>query len=167
MFNRQFIVFLGVGLAVVAIAIAFVFMGTQGAHLNLTGTILKVRTLATDDKNAIIILDFRVKNEATRQEFVVKDAIVVVTTADGKQVEGDTIARTDVNRVMEYYKMLGPKYNETLIIRDKVGGGQTMDRMVAATVPLPEADVEKRKGITLQLHDIDGPTFELKESGKP
>src|ERR1039457_2109767 len=113
MFNRQFIVFLGVGLAVVAIAIAFVFMGTQGAHLNLTGTILKVRTLATDDKNAIIILDFRVKNEATRQEFVVKDATVVVTTADGKQVEGDTIARTDVNRVMEYYKMLGPKYNET------------------------------------------------------
>jgi hypothetical protein len=167
MFNRQFLVFLGVGLAVVAIAIAFVLVGTKGAHLNLTGKILKVRTLATDEKNAIIILDFRVRNEATRQEFVVHDATVTVTTADGKQVEGDTIARTDVNRVMEYYKMLGPKYNETLIIRDKVAGGQTMDRMVAATVPLPEADVEKRKGIALKLHDIDGPTFELTESGKP
>jgi hypothetical protein len=167
MFTRQFLVFLGIGLAVVAIALGFVWMGTKGAHLDLQGKVLKVRTLATDEKSSIAVLDFRMTNQATKQQFVVNDAIVVVTTADGKQVEGETIARTDVNRVFDYYKMLGPKYNETLIIRDKVSGGQTMDRMVAATFPLSEADIEKRKAMTLRLHDVDGPTFELIETGKP
>lgn len=163
MINRQFLVFLAIGLAVVAIVLGFTFWGTSRARLNLEGKILKVRTLATDDKNAIIVVDFRVQNQSAKQVFVVKDAVVVVNTADGKQVEGDTIARTDVNRVLDYYKILGPKFNETLIMRDKVAGGQTMDRMVASTVALPEADVENRKSITLRLHDVDGPTFELTE----
>ena len=166
MFTRQFLVFLGIGLAVVAIALGFVLIGTKGSHLDLQGKILKVRTLPTDEKSSIAVIDFRVKNEATRQDFVVNDAVVVVTTAEGKQVEGDTVARTDVNRVFDYYKMLGPKYNETLIMRDKVRGGQTMDRMVAATFPLAETDIENRKAITLRLHDVDGPTFELSEAGK-
>ncbi len=164
MINRQFLVFLGVGLAVIAIGLGVTFYGTQGAHLNLEGKILKVRTLPTDEKTALIVVDFRVTNQATKQTFVVKDAVVVVKTAEGKDIEADTVARTDVNRIFGYYKMLGPKYNETLIMRDKVGAGQTMDRMIAATAPLPESDIERRKGLTLRLHDVDGPTFELKEA---
>jgi len=166
MFNRQFLILVGVGLVVVAIVVGFILMGTKGAHLDLQGKILKVRTLATDEKDSIVVLDFRVRNTATKQYFVVKDAFVVVTTADGKQVQGDTIARTDMNRVFDYYKILGPKYNETLIMRDKVGEGQTMDRMVAATFPLPEDEIEKRKSITLRLEDVDGPAFELTEARK-
>jgi hypothetical protein len=164
MINRQFLTFLGIGLVVVVIGLGLTFYGTQGAHLNLEGKILKVRTLPTDEKTALIVVDFRVTNLATKQTFVVKDAVVVLKTADGKEVEADTVARTDVNRIFDYYKVLGPKYNETLIIRDKVGGGQTMDRMLAATIALPESDVEKRRGMTLRLHDVDGPTFELKEA---
>lgn len=163
MFNRQFLVFLGIGLAVVAVVVGVTLYGTKGAHLELDGKILKVRTLATDEKNAIVVVDFRVVNRATKQTFVVQDAFVVVTGPDGKTVEGETVARTDVNRIFDYYKMLGQRYNETLIIRDKVAGGQTMDRMVVSTVALPEADVEGRKNLTLRLHDIDGPTFEIKE----
>ncbi len=167
MMTRKFLVFLGIGLAVIAVALALGFYGTQGAHLQLQGKILKVRTLASDDKNSIVVVDFRVTNEATKQTFVVKDATVSLVGADGKTVEGDTVARTDVNRVFDYYKMLGPKYNETLIMRDKVAGGQTMDRMVAATVPLAETEVEKRKSIKLTLHDVDGPVFELNETSRP
>jgi hypothetical protein len=164
MITRQFLVFLGIGLAVVAIGIGITFYGTKGAHLDLQGKILKVRTLATDDKNSLLVLDFRVTNVATKQNFIVQDANVVITLADGKQVDADTVARTDVNRVLEYYKMLGPKYNETLIMRDKVAPGQTIDRMLAVTAPIPEGDVEKRKNLVLRLHDVDGPTSELTES---
>jgi hypothetical protein len=165
MFTRQFLILLGVGLVVVALALGFLLLGTKGAHLDLEGKILKVRTLATDDKTSIALLDFRVRNTATKQEFVVQDAVVVVTTADGKQVKGDTIARRDLNRVLDYYKMLGPKYNETLIMRDKIGPGQSMDRTVAASFPLSEQDLQKRKNMALQLHDVDGPTSEITETG--
>ncbi len=163
MISRQFLVFLGIGLAVVGAGLGIAFYGTQGAHLNLEGKILKIRTLPTDEKSSIIVVDFRVTNQSTKQNFVVKDAVVLMKTADGKEVEADTIARTDVNRVFGYYKMLGPKYNETLIIRDKVGAAQTMDRMIAVTVPLAEHEVETRQGLILRLHDVDGPTFELNE----
>ena len=164
--NRQLLMFVGIGIVVIAVALSLTFYGTKGAHLSLQGKILKVRTLATDDNNSIAVLDFRVTNQATKQFFVVQDATVVVATADGKQVEGETVSRFDVNRVMAYYKMLGPKYNETLIMRDKIGEGQTIDRMVAATIPLAESELERRKSITLRLHDVDGPTFELTEVNK-
>jgi hypothetical protein len=160
--NRQLLTFIGIGIVIVAIALGITLYGTKGAHLSLTGTVLKVRTLGTDDKNSIALVDFRVNNESN-QNFVVQDATVTVTTADGKEVEGIPIARQDVNRVLDYHKILGPKYNETLIIRDKVGAGQRMDRMVAVAIPLPAEDLEKRKALTLHLHDVDGPTFDLQE----
>jgi len=162
MLNRQFLTFVGIGLLVVAVALAITLWGTKGAHLELQGKILKVRTLPTDEKNSIVVVDFRVTNES-KQNFIVQDATVVITTADGKPLECDPIARQDVNRVMEYYKVLGPKYNETLIQRDKVAGGATMDRMVAASVPLTEEELGKRKALAVRLHDVDGPTFELTE----
>lgn len=163
MFTRQFLILLGVGLAVVAIALGFILLGTKGAHLDLEGKILKVRTLATDDNNSIVVLDFRVTNTATRQVFVVKDAFVIVTTPDGKQVQGDTISRTDMNRVFDFYKILGPKYNETLIMRDKVGEGQTMDRTVGASFQIPVSQIDNRKSLILRLVDVDGPTFDITE----
>lgn len=161
--SRQLLVFVGVGIVVVAIALGITLYGTKGAHLELTGWVLKVRTIATDEKNSIAVIDFRVKNQSDKQNFLVKESQLLVTGADGKQVEGIPIARQDINRVLDYYKQLGPKYNETLIIRDKVPTGQQLDRMVAFAVPLPEEELEKRKDLVLRLIDIDGPTFELKE----
>lgn len=161
--SRQLLVFVGVGIVVVAIALGITLYGTKGAHLELTGWVLKVRTIATDEKNSIAVIDFRVKNESDKQNFLVKESQLLVTGADGKQVEGIPIARQDINRVLDYYKQLGPKYNETLIIKDKVPTGQQLDRMVAFAVPLPEEELEKRKDLVLRLIDIDGPTFELKE----
>lgn len=161
--SRQLLTFVGIGLVVIAAAIGITLFGTKGAHLELAGWVLKVRTLATDDKNAIAVVDFRVKNESTKQTFIVQDATVIVTTAEGRQVEGVPIARKDVDRVLDYYKMLGPKYNETLIIRDRVGPGQQMDRMIASAIPLPEEELEKRKDLTVRIRDVDGPTFDLHE----
>src|SRR3954453_17854692 len=115
--NKQFLLFLGIGLAVVAVIIGTTLVGTKGAHLTLDGKILKVRTIATDEKNTIVVIDIRVTNP-TKAQFMVKEGLISVTGPDGKEVAGDTIARSDMNRVFDYYKVLGPKYNEILIMRD-------------------------------------------------
>jgi hypothetical protein len=160
--NKQFLVFLAIGLAVVAAVVSFTWVGTKGAHLALDGKILKVRSIGTDEKTTIVVLDFRLNNP-TKTPFVVREGTITVIGADGKEVVGDTIARTDMNRVFDYYKLLGPKYNELLIIKDRVNGGQWIDRTIAATVALPASEFDQRKNLTLTLDDVDGPQFKFSE----
>lgn len=162
MLNRNFIAFLAIGLVVVGGMIWFGLFASRKAHVNLEGKVLKVRTVATDEKNTIVVVDFRVNNDSNIP-FVAQEAFIFVAGPDGKDVEGVTVARSDMNRIFDYYKLLGPKYNEVLIIRDRVGPGQQMDRMVAAAVPLPEQDIENRKALKLRLQDVDGPTYDLVE----
>jgi hypothetical protein len=160
--SRNFLVALGIGLVVVAVLVFGTLVKTKGAHLTLAGKVMHVRTLSTDPQNSIVVIDFRVRNEA-QIPFMSREAKVILTKADGSEVEGDTIAQTDMDRVFDYYKTLGPKYNPVLIQRDRIKGGETLDRMVAASIALPEADIEKRKNVTVRLFDVDGPTFDIKE----
>lgn len=160
--SKQFLVFLAIGLVVVAAVIGFTLVGTRGAHLTLEGKILKVRILETSDKDSIVVVDFRVTNKS-KVQFMVREGTIRVTGPDGKEVEGETIARSDMNRVFDYYKLLGPKFNEVLIMRDRIGGGERIDRMLAARLTIPAADAEQRKNLTMTLIDIDGPTFTFSE----
>lgn len=162
MITKKFLAFLAVGLLIVAAMIWGGLFATRKSHVNLEGKVLKVRTVATDEKNSIVVVDFRVTNDSN-VPFIAQDAFIFVTGADGNEVEGVTVSRRDMDRIFDYYKLLGPKFNEVLIIQDKIGPGQQMDRMVAAGIPLPESDVENRKGLKLRLKDIDGPTYDLFE----
>ena len=161
--NKNFLIALAVGLVVVGVLLFGGLFTTRNAHVNLDGKILKVRTMPTDEKNSIVVVDFRVTNDSS-VPFMAKEAFIYVTGPDGKEVEGQTVARRDMDRVFEYYKMLGPKYNEALIIKDRVKPGEKMDRMVAASFELPETDVRNRKALKLRLVDIDGPTYDLVET---
>lgn len=160
--NKQFLIFLGIGLAVVSALLTLVWTGTKGAHLDLQGEVLKVRSMASDETHSVVLLDFRVTNPSEVQ-FVTRTAELTLTKADGTAVEGDVVARSDVDRLLQYNKLLGPKYNQTLIMKDPISGKQTVDRMVAFTVPVPEADVESRKSCKLRLIDLDGAVFEVAE----
>ena len=160
--TRNLLIGFGAGLVVVIVLILGTLVTTKGGHLTLEGKVMKVRTLATDDKNSIAIVDFRVHN-AAGIPFMSREAKVIVTKADGTTVEGQTTAKTDLDRVFDYYKILGPKYNPVLIQRDRVKAGETMDRMVAALIELPESELEKRKNLTVRLFDVDGPTFDINE----
>ncbi len=161
---RNFLVFLGIGLAIVSVVIVLTLFGTRGARLALEGKILKVRTMPTDENNSIAVVDFRVHNTATSTPFVIKDATVTVTTADGKDVEGMTVARRDMDRIFEAYKLIGPKFNQSLIPSDRVAGGQTIDRMIASAIPLPESAVEKRRNLRVRFVELDGATSEISEN---
>ncbi len=162
MMTRNLMIGLGVGLVVVAIVVMGTLVTTKGGHLTLTGKVLKVRTLGTDERNSIIVADFRATNQA-QTPFMSREAKLILTKADGTEVEGDTIAQSDMDRVFDYYKILGPKFNPVLVQRDRIKGSETIDRMVAASFPVPEAEVQQRKNLTVRLFDVDGPEFDIKE----
>ena len=50
---------LGVGLVVVLCAVAGTLYMQRGAHVELNGSILKVRTQAMDESSSVAVIDFR------------------------------------------------------------------------------------------------------------
>jgi len=151
-----------VGVAVIGIAVVVILWGNRSSHLELQGKILKVRTLSLEPNATILAIDFRVTNTA-KYPYMIRDAEVRMDTADGKTLDAATIARGDTDRLFEYYKILGPKYNQTLIQRDEIPPHKTEDRMLAVRIPASPEDVDKRKGLHLKLDEADGAVSEIAE----
>lgn len=160
--SKQFWTFLLIGLVVVGIAIYAILFATKGSHLELKGEILKVRVLSYNPTASLVILDFRVSNPSDIP-FVVKTADVILTPSSGDPVEGARISKADVENVFKYEKLLGPKYNDVLTIKDRVNPHKTIDRMVGVRIDLPEAEINKRKSIQLKIEELDGVIAELAE----
>jgi hypothetical protein len=158
--SKTFWTFLVVGFAVVAAGIALVFVGTQKNHLELKGEILKVRVLALGPAATFVVADFRVKNPSDIQ-FVVKDVAMTIDPASGDPVTGSITSKADVETLFQYQKLIGPKFNPVLSLKDTVGAGKTGDFMVAARFELSEQGVEARKAIHLKIVDLDGAEEEL------
>lgn len=160
--TKQFWMSLLIGLAAVGIGIAFVFIGTKGNHLELTGTILKVRVLPLSPEASLVIVDFRV-TDPSDVPFVMKSASLTLEPGSGAALDGMTVAKSDIENVFKYNPLLGPKFNDVLGIRDKIAPHQRMDRMVGARFEIPEAQAEDRKAIHLHIEEIDGVTADLVE----
>jgi hypothetical protein len=154
--------FLGIGLAVVAAGIGVTFMSTKGAHLELDGSILHVRVLSLNPNASIVVLDFRAKNPSDVQ-FVVKNVELILEPASGEPLTGMSISKADIDNVFKYDKIIGPKYNDVLSIRDKISGRQSVDRMDGARFELGEAAIDGRKSIKLRIEDMDGTIAEITE----
>jgi hypothetical protein len=154
--------FLGIGLAVVAAGLGITLLSTKGAHLELDGRILHVRVLSLNPNASIVVLDFRAKNPSDVQ-FVVKNVEIVLEPTSGEPLVGASISKADVDNVFKYEKILGPKYNDVLSIRDKIGARETLDRMDGARFELGEAAIESRKLIKLRIEDMDGTIAEIVE----
>lgn len=154
--------FLGIGLAVVAAGIGVTLMSTKGAHLELDGSILHVRVLSLNPNASIVVLDFRAKNPSDVQ-FVVKNVELILEPASGEPLTGMSISKADIDNVFKYDKIIGPKYNDVLSIRDKISGHQSVDRMDGARFELGEAAIDARKSIKLRIEDMDGTIAEITE----
>ncbi|HUA86011.1 MAG TPA: hypothetical protein VMB85_19275 [Bryobacteraceae bacterium] len=153
--SKQFWTFLGIGLAVVAVAIAMTLWGTKGSHLELDGKILKVRVLSLNPNASIVVVDFRATNPSDLL-FVVKNVTMTLTPGTGQPVDGTLISKYDLENVFKYEKLLGEKYNDALSIGDKIARHQTVDRMVAARFELGEPVIDSRQSLKLQFEDMDG-----------
>ena len=78
---------LGIGLVVIAIGLAGVFYMQRGAHVELKGSVLKVRTAALDEKSSVAVLDFRFVNPSD-VPFVVRTVDVTMEDKDGSTYPG-------------------------------------------------------------------------------
>ncbi len=160
--SRQFFTFVAIGLVVAAILVGFFLWWNRRAHLELKGTIQKTRIQATDDNSAVVVFDFRVTNPS-EVPFVVRQVDVVYMDEQGRELDGMIAADRDAKRLMDYYAAMGPKYNPTLMARDKIAPRETVDRMVMASFPVSAATLQARKNFIIRIADVDGAVSELSE----
>ena len=153
----------GIGLVVIALGIAGVFYLQRGAHVELKGSVLKVRTASMDEASSVAVIDFRFVNPSD-VPFVVRTVDVIMENKDGSSTKGFDVSEVDAKRLFQYYPLLGQKYNDSLVMRDKIMGRQSMDRMIATRFEDTEATIEGRKKLTVRIVDVDGPVAELQES---
>ena len=144
-----------IGVAVVAIAVAFILTGTRGAHLTLEWKLVKPRLGSLDENSSAVVVDFRIANPSDVR-FMVGDVSATLTKANGETVDGQVIARSDVPQVLAFNRFLGNQYNPVLIIRDEIKPHDMFDRMVAVRFEVPLADLQKARKMTLTLREVDG-----------
>jgi hypothetical protein len=161
--SKGFWIFLVAGLAVVGGLIFTMLTATQGSHLRLEGKILKVRVLALPGSSAsIAILDFRVTNPSN-VPFVVNSVTLHLEPAKGDAADGTTISKNDIENIFLYQKLLGPKYNDTLSLQDRIAPHKTADLMAGARFEVPESAVNSRKSIRVRIEDVDGASADITE----
>lgn len=157
--------FLGIGLVVVALAVAGIFYNQRGAHVELLGSILKVRTLPLDETSAAAIIDFRARNPSD-YPFVVRTVEVTMTDSSGKSNDGSVISETDATNLFQYFPALGQKFNPSLILRTKIKARESMDRMLAVRFEVPEKVLQERQGLRIHIVELDGPEADIVEGQK-
>ena len=160
--SKQFWLLLVAGLAIVAAGLGILLMGTKGNHLELTGDILHTRTLALNPTASIVIVDFRVKNPSD-VPFVVKSVTIQLDPSSGAPIDGRSVSKPDVENVFKYEKLLGPKFNDVLSIRDRIDPHHTIDRMAGARFEVSDSSVDARKAILVRIEDMDGTIAEIGE----
>ena len=160
--SRTLLVTFGVGIVVIAIAVAAIFYTHRGAHLELPGKILKVRTAPLDEKSAAAVVDFRVSNPSD-YPFMSRGVTVILEDAKGNQTEGQTSSEMDAQRLMAGVPLLGQKYNPSLIARESVPAHGSLDRMVAARFEVPDSALQARKRFLVRIEEVDGLTVEYSE----
>ena len=157
---RSLIYFL-VGLGLVGAAIFGVFYSNRGSHVELKGSILKVRSYPDGD-GAIVFADFRVTNSAAIP-FVVNGVQMSMETQDGEVAMATSLSKSDVAKIAKTYRLIGPQYNDVLAIQDKLPPVETTDRMAAGRFTFPPKFLQQRKTLRLKIEEVDGVVSEIVE----
>lgn len=148
------------GLAGAALVVGLGVYLNRGSQTRLEGTVLKVRTISTGDASSIAVVDFRLTNPA-RALFLVREVTVEATTAGGKKLEGMTASEPDLDRVLGYYPLTGPRFNPVLKARERLRAGQTVDRTIAASFDVSEKELLSRRRLAVRIVDADGAVAEI------
>jgi len=157
--SKQLLIFFGVGVLVIGIAIFLVLTSTKGSHLVLNGKVLKIRTGALSDSDSIAVMDLRMENPSNLV-FVVRQVEVTLEKKDGSMADGLVVAKGDLKQLFQYNRFLGDQYNDSLTIKDQIPPHATVDRMLAARFEVKKDDLEAAKAIHVSIQDMDGPLFE-------
>jgi hypothetical protein len=161
-YYKKFMTPLGIGLGIVAIGLAGMFYMQRGSHVELKGSVLKVRTAALDEDSSVAVIDFRFVNPSN-YPFVVRTVDVTMEEKNGNIVKSEPVSETDAKQLFQAIPLLGQKFNDSLLMRDKIPARQSEDRMIAARFAMPAAKLETRKTFRIRIEDVDGPVSELVE----
>jgi len=151
-----------IGICVVAVVVAGILYMQRGARVGLVGRMLKVRTAPLDENSTIGVIDFRITNPGNVQ-FWVRTVSLVMEDKDGAQYDGKVVSDMDAKRMFDAMPLLGQKFDDTLITRDKIPGHTSEDKMVAARFEAPEARINGRKRFIVKIEDVDGVVSEISE----
>ena len=155
------------GFVVVAAIVIGALYSNRGSRMELNGEIKKVRIHAIGDRSSVAIIDFRLSNPAD-YPFMIRTVQLFLDPAGDPttSVEGAVVAEVDVRRLFDAVPELGPKYNDSLKVRDRLEPKSTNDRMIAARFDLAAADLERRLRFRVRLVDLDssGSVSEIGES---
>lgn len=146
----------------VAAGLGVLLVGTKGNHLELDGSILHTRVLPLNSKASLVIVDFRIRNPSD-VPFVVKSVTMTLTPQSGEPADGVPISKPDVENVFQYEKLLGPKFNDVLSIRDRIEPRKSGDWMDGARFEMSDSEIDRRKSLTLKIEDLDGTVAEIGE----
>lgn len=160
--NKTFLIAFAGGLACLALVVAGVLYMQRGAHIDLPGKILKVRTAPLDENSAIAVFDFRITNPAD-YTWEVRTVTVAMEDRGGNRSDGTVVSEVDAKQLFAAMPVLGQKFNDTLILRDKIPPHTSQDRMVAARFEVPEAKLESRKRFVIQVEEVDGKVVEYSD----
>jgi hypothetical protein len=160
--SKQFWGFLAVGLAVVAIAVAAIYNGTKSNHLELTGKIIKVRSIPLEAGSSLVVVDFRITNPSVIP-FAVREVSMSMERYKADPLTGTEVARSDVDTMFQVQPLIGPKYNDVLAPPDVIPPGKTIDRMAEASFDSPEDAVKFRKAMVLHIEEVDGAASDITE----
>lgn len=161
--SKNLLMAFGIGIGCITAVVGVILFVQRGAHLDLPGHFLKVRTAPLADDLSVAILDFRVSNTSDFPA-VVRTVRVYAEDKAGARLEGQTIADPDAKRVFDGIPLLGQKYNQSLVLQNKIPGRATWDRMIAASFKVPDAKLQERKRFVVAIEEIDGKVFEIAEN---
>ncbi len=160
--SKNLLISWAIGVVCVIAAVAGVLYMQRGAHLDLPGQFLKVRTAPLDDNAALAAIDFRFTNTSSYVA-VVGQVKVYCEEKNGDRLDGQVLSQVDTKGLFEVMPILGQIYNPTLLSRDNVPARATWDRMAAARIEISEAKLQDRKSLIISIEEADGGVFEIRE----
>jgi hypothetical protein len=160
--KNQFTAAFAIGIACIAVAVGVVVYMQRGARVGLVGKVLKVRTVPLGDKDSVAVLDFRFTNPSSYQ-FMVRTVSVLLEEKNGNTYQGDTVSEVDARRMFVDVPLLGPKFNDTLAMGERIQPQSSADRMVAAHFSAPESRLTARKRFVIRIEEVDGQVTDLTE----
>jgi hypothetical protein len=160
--RTSFLPALAIGLVVIALAVGGIFVMQRGDRMQLPGKILKVRTAALDEDSSIAVIDFRMENPSNIL-FEVRTVTLEMDDNQGKSYLGQTVSEMDTQGLFDAIPALGPKFNKSLVMRERLGAHGSADRMIAARFQAKVDMLDGRKRFVVRIEEVDGKSFEYAE----
>jgi len=132
--SRQLLITLAAAFAVIGLALYSTLKVNEAHLLTLEGKIDDVRVISVSPQSTLVIVDFTATNPA-KIRFEVRDLTLERIERDKEPLRGDVLGKAELLRYMEYTKV--PQKNPPVGGGDKVQGGETVHRMIAARFDVP------------------------------